>query len=271
METAQGGGTAGPLHEPVERVAQALLRARSSGHPADDRALRDCLASEEEAYAVQDRVVRALGVVGAVARHWKSGSPSRAEAAKHSPLPPAGVRGPGSTVHGGERCLVEAEIALRTGRPVTPREALALVPAQSGPLVDAMAVSIEVLGSRWSSGRDAHPLLRLADSLSHAALVLGEFVPFEARAWGLQACEVRIGNAPPMSFRGTLGVEDPLWVLPAWLRHATRHGATVPAGTVVSTGSWCGLLQAAAGDLVAVEFPGVGAVAVRLAQFTPES
>lgn len=259
------GGFESPPHGAVERVAEAILLARNTGRRADDHALQQCLASEEEAYAVQDRVVRALGVVGAVAQHWKSGSPSRAEAPKHSPLPPVGVLGSGSTVHTGGRCLVEAEIALRTGRPVTPQEARGLVPGQAASLVDAMAVSLEILATRWAGGRHAHPFLRLADSLSHDALVLGRFVPFELRAWRLQACNVRIGNATPQSFRGTLGIGDPLWVLPAWLRHATRHGATVPAGTVVSTGSWCGLLEAAAGNAVTAEFPGIGFASVQLA------
>ena len=34
---------------------------------------------------------------------------------------------------------------------------------------------------------------------------------------------------------------DPAGVLPAWLKHATRGGRSVPAGTVVTTGAWGGL------------------------------
>jgi 2-keto-4-pentenoate hydratase len=57
---------------------------------------------------------------------------------------------------------------------------------------------------------------------------------------------------------------DPVWVLPAWLRHATRDGATVPAGTVVTTGTWCGLLPAMQGDLVRARFDGIGEASVQL-------
>ncbi len=57
---------------------------------------------------------------------------------------------------------------------------------------------------------------------------------------------------------------DPAFVLPAWLRHATRAGDVVAAGSVVTTGTWCGIVPSAAGDLVRVEFPGIGSAAVQL-------
>jgi 2-keto-4-pentenoate hydratase len=57
---------------------------------------------------------------------------------------------------------------------------------------------------------------------------------------------------------------DPAFVLPAWFRHATRSGARLRKGTVVTTGTWCGVLQAAAGDLVIAEFPGIGRASIQL-------
>jgi 2-keto-4-pentenoate hydratase len=54
---------------------------------------------------------------------------------------------------------------------------------------------------------------------------------------------------------------NPVAVLPAWLQHLTRLGATVPAGTVVTTGAWGGLhalsAAAAAGALCELEFSGL--------------
>ena len=52
-------------------------------------------------------------------------------------------------------------------------------------------------------------------------------------------------------------------MLPGWLRHATRDGTTVPAGTVVTTGSWCGVLTAQAGNRVVAAFDGIGRAEVR--------
>ena len=242
-----------PEADLADAVANRLLDAHRTGRPADDQALQGLLSSAAEAYAVQERVVRALGG----ARHWKSGAASRLEALKHSPLPAAsrGRIGP---------CWVEAEVALRMGRAVTADDARALTFETAPALVDAMCVSIEVLGTRWAGGRAADPLLKLADFLMHAGLVLDKFVPYSPRAWDQQECRVRIGHADWQSFRGTLGLGDPLWVLPGWLRHATRNGGPVAKGVVVSTGSWCGMLEARAGDRVQVEFPGIGAAAVQL-------
>jgi 2-keto-4-pentenoate hydratase len=127
-----------------------------------------------------------------------------------------------------------------------------------------MAVSIEIVDSRWQQAREAPALLRLADLQSHGALVLGEWQPFSQRDWSRQACEVRIGDSAPRTFQGTHSLGDPAWLLPTWLRHASRHGATVPKGTVVTTGTWCGLLEARQGDLVQVRFEGVGEASVQL-------
>jgi 2-keto-4-pentenoate hydratase len=57
---------------------------------------------------------------------------------------------------------------------------------------------------------------------------------------------------------------DPTFVLPAWLRHATRGGRSIAAGTAVTTGTWVGILHAAAGDLVTAEFDGIGVASLQL-------
>ena len=64
--------------------------------------------------------------------------------------------------------------------------------------------------------------------------------------------------------QGTHSLGDPAWLLPGWLRHATRHGERMAAGTVVTTGTWVGILTAGEGDLVSVEFPGIGRASVQL-------
>lgn len=249
-------------------VAQALLKARGEGRPCDADALAGLLQAPEDAYAVQAWVARELqGPDAPFPRHWKSGGPSREAVLTHAPLPPEGVW-PSPADAGGWHfnCrLIEAEIALRLGRAVTPQQAATLSQQQAAALVDAMAVSIEVVDSRWRQGPLAAPaLLKLADLQSHGALVLGPWQPFVARDWAAQACTVRIGKAAPVERRGTHSLGDPAWLLPAWLRHATRDGQAVPAGTVVTTGTWCGMLPAAAGDLVTARFEGVGKASVQL-------
>ena len=128
-------------------------------------------------------------------------------------------------------------------------------------------VGQRAVGYRWlvfEEGVAAPALLKLADLQSHGALVLGAWVPFAARDWADQACTVRIGSQPAVLRRGTHSMGDPAWLLPTWLRHVTRDGQTVAAGTVVTTGTWCGMLPYAAGDLVIVSFEGIGEASVQL-------
>ncbi|MDM0059045.1 fumarylacetoacetate hydrolase family protein [Variovorax fucosicus] len=245
----------------LDELVGALVTARKDGRAVAAFAWQASLADAAQAYRAQDDVARAMGWFdAAMPQHWKSGGPSREAVLTHAPLPPVGVRispanfadlrfnGPG----------IEAEIALRLGDAVTPERAAALTPENACSVVDAMAVSIEVVDSRWQEGPRAPALLRLADSQSHGALVLGAWVPYAELDWAAQRCEARIDAQEPVIRIGTHPMRDPAWLLPVWLKHATRDGASVPAGTVVTTGSWVGILPVVAGQRVVVEFPGIG-------------
>jgi 2-keto-4-pentenoate hydratase len=245
-------------------AAAALLAARRAGIPAP----APMLADADTAYAVQDAVATALGWFdgGVPPRHWKSGGASRIARQTHAPLPPAGIWGSPADAGAWPFRLrgIEAEVALRLGRPVDAALAATLDVDGARSLVDAMCVSIEIVDSRWAEALDAPALARLADLQSHGALVLSDWVSFAHRDWARQRCEVRIGKQTPQVFVGTHSMADPAWVLPAWLRHATRNGAVLAAGTVITTGTWCGLPMAQAGDAVHAVFDGIGEARVQL-------
>ncbi len=248
-------------------VADALLAARRSHSPADALALAERLTTPAEAYAVQALVAHGMRADdSAFPGAWKSGGPSRTADSTHAPLPANGVWASPADASGWpfKLRLIEVEIALRLGRAVTAAEAAALTHENAPALVDAMTVSIEIVDSRWQQGVAAPALLKLADLQSHGALVLGSWVAFAPRDWAAQACTVQIGAGAAREFRGTHSMADPAWVLPAWLRHATRDGATAPAGSLVTTGTWCGMLPAAAGDRVTARFAGIGDASVQL-------
>jgi len=248
-------------------LTDCLIRARRQGLTPSALDWGDALDGPAAAYAVQDQVAAALNWFGtATARHWKSGGPSRSAALTHAALPPAAVRASPADfsdlkLHG---LGIEAEIALRLRHEVSPELAATLTPESAESLIDAMTVSVEVVASRWLEAGAAPALLRLADQQSHGALALGQWQPYRRRDWASQRCEVQICAAPAVSFTGTHSLGDPAWLLPQWLRHLTRHGASVPARTTVTTGTWCGLLPAEAGDTVNVGFDGLGQVSLRL-------
>jgi 2-keto-4-pentenoate hydratase len=252
----------------LDGLIEALASAHSTGTVVDGAAWGDALSDAEQAYWVQDGVGRALGVFGSgVPQHWKSGGPSRTATLTHAPLPPAGVRaGPARFADMSFHIPgFEAEIALRLGRDVTPDMAAALTDDGVDALIDAMAVSVEIVDSRWDDTGRTFPLLKLADFQSHGALALGDWVPYEARDWSAQTCRVHIEGGEPIVFTGTHSLGAPPWLLPAWLRHVTRGGKTVAAGTVVTTGTWCGLIPLRPDAAASVSFDGIGALDLRLA------
>jgi 2-keto-4-pentenoate hydratase len=251
----------------IDAVADALIRARRDNRLLPAAAMADALGSPDDAYAVQQRVAHALAWFPASRpRYWKAGGPSRAALLTCAPLPPQGVWA--SPAHAGRWPFhlrgIEAEVALRLGREVDQALAATLDVDGARALVDAMTVSIEVVDSRWQEAIEAPALLKLADLQSHGALVLGDWVPFADRDWSVQRCEVRIGAQSPVERQGTHSLGDPAWLLPGWLRHATRNGECMATGTVVTTGTWVGILTAGEGDLVSVEFPGIGRASVQL-------
>jgi 2-keto-4-pentenoate hydratase len=234
-----------------------LLTARRSATAQPAAVLPDAAT----AYAVQAAVAEALGwFADGVPRHWKSGGAGRDAVLTHAPLPPAGVMPAPADLREWPFHFrgIEAEIALRLAEPVDAARAALDTPVA----IDAMCVAIEVVDSRWAEGVNAPPLAKLADLQSHGALVLGDWQPYAPRDWTAQRLRVEIG-ATVREFQGTHAFGDPAWGLPIWLRHATRDGAVLPAGTVVTTGTWCGLPLAQPGDAVCVAFEGLGEVRIR--------
>lgn len=243
------------------------MAARRAHHPLASADWAHTLADAPAAYAAQDAVAHALGwFVDAAPVHWKSGGPSRTAALTHAPLPPAGVFASGASLAAWplHHRFIEGEIALRLGSSVTPEQAALLTHDDVDSLIEAMAVSIEVVDSRWHEVGRAPALLRLADQQSHGALVLGDWLPYQRRDWATQACTAHVGSRAAVQHTGSHSLGDPAWLLPTWLRHITRHGMPVAAGTVVTTGTWVGMLPAQPGDDVSIEFTGIGRAELHL-------
>lgn len=241
-------------HPHLLPLITALTHAHHTGHTLPAADWVHAIHSEDDAYAVQDGVAAALGWVdGPQVRQWKSGGAGRSGPFSHAPLNPAGVnpRTRPESILG-----AEAEVALRLGREVSPEAAHAMTPQSAGAWVDAMAISLELVGSRWTEGLSAPALLRMADQQSNLGLVHGPWVPYVARDWATQVCSIQIGTQAPITHTGSHSLNDPAWLLPAWLQHLTRHGASVAAGTVVTTGSWVGCLPVQAGEAIRVNFEG---------------
>jgi 2-keto-4-pentenoate hydratase len=242
----------------IDAVVQALVDARRQRRQQAAAPYAGELADDREAYAVQDRVSQALGWGPAgQARHWKSGGPSPSARQTHAPLPPPGVHDSPARLQAGDfhQLGIEAEIAFRVGVDTPPQGVAGAI--------DAMCVAIELVDTRWVEGPDAPPMLKLADLQAHGALVLGAWQRLRDVDWRDQPCRVHIG-AQASEFRGSHSFGDPRDVLPRWAEHVASEAGIVRAGTIVTTGTWCGLLTARAGDEVTVDFPGIGRALLQL-------
>lgn len=234
-----------PLPTPVQALVDALADSHRTGRRLDARDWANALTCDDDAYAVQAGVAAALGWRPEA---WKSGGATPAGPFGHSPV---------SLMPGPALLGVEVEVAFRLGRDVTPAQARA---AGAADAVDAVCAAIECLGSRWLQGLAAPERLRMADFQSNAGLLLGAWQawpPAQALDWPQRRWTLTLEGQAPLTRRGGHAMGDPAAVLPAWLRHATRDGATVAAGTVVTTGAWAGLHACAAGARGVLQLEGL--------------
>ncbi len=241
-------------------ITADLVKAHTHGTPA--LAAQQAAPTAAQAYDIQTAVWQArFGSADHAALAWKAGGPPDEARLTHAALPAHGVRNSPAQLRD-LPCrlrLVEAEIALRLGRDVHASEVATLDRAGVESLIEAMTVSIEWVDSRWDTGIASPDLLRLADMQSHAGLVLGAWVPWRQVDWSKQVCEVQIGHHAVRTWTGSHSCGDPAWVIAPWLRHVVARGAKrIAAGTVVTTGSWVGVLEAGTADRVVVRFPGIG-------------
>jgi 2-keto-4-pentenoate hydratase len=257
---------------PAAALVAALVAAWRGGERPSAQIHTQAVPDAEAAFAIQQAVGEALGwwAPWEMPGVWKSGGPSRSAPMKHAGLPTPAVH----QLRAGEVAdlrawplhapVLESEIALRLGHSVSLALAATLTPASASALVDAMAVAIEVVDSRWQERAQAPALLQLADGQWHGALLLGPWQPWPAtHPWAEQLCELTLDGQTAARCTGTHPLGEPAWLLPVWLRHLTRHGASVPAGTIVTTGNWTGATPWPAGSTARAVFAGLGEVAVR--------
>lgn len=256
------------LPEDAYATADALWWSRKLGAPqALGADLAPLLGGEDDARAVQRALALAWDWWPAdrAPRYWKSGGASREAALLHVPLPENGVHLGLAKVAAPEtvfnlRC-VEAEIALRIGQDVSAEQAAALDEAGALALVDGVTVAIEWVDVRWRDELKAPALALLADGQCHGGLALGDWLPasvLSGRDWSQQRCAVTVNGGEAQWFTGTHSLGDPAWLLRDWLKHVAREYGSVPAGTVVTTGTWCGCMPLNAGDDFEMEFEGLG-------------
>lgn len=157
--------------------------------------------------------------------------------------------------------VAEPEFAFRIGRDVVPRAA-DYAPTEILDAVDSLHPAIEIPDSRFATFVSAGAPQLIADNACAHEFVLGPRAPDSWRMVDLAAHRVfgRVGDRLAREGKGANVLGDPRVAL-AWLANElSRHGITLAAGQVVTTGTCMTPLEIAAGDAVVADFGVLGTV-----------
>jgi len=241
----------------VEEAARLLCMARG-GSPVHELPSSCRPQSDADAYQIQDAVTRRLGLaIGG----WKVGVASSAAAAFCAPIYASMIRPSPATYNAAELRLIgiEAELAFRVGRDLPARDA----PYDRAEVVEGATLHpvIELVDSRYADFRALGRASILADNFSNGGLVYGAAVPnWEALDLGGTAIMLTEDGAPFADSSGGTA-RDPLGALVEFTNLMMERGG-ITAGTMVTTGSWTGMVFTRRGAHIIADFGPLGRVAV---------
>jgi 2-keto-4-pentenoate hydratase len=245
------------LREQAEEAAGLLCAARG-GSPVHELPQSCRPQSDADAYQIQDAVLRQLGeVIGG----WKVGAASPNTAAFCAPIYASMIRPSPASYRATELRLIgiEAEIGFRLSRDLPPRAAsYQRAEVTAGATLHPV---IEVVDSRYSDFRSLDRASILADNFSNGGLVYGPAVPdWEAFDLGHTTMTV---TEDGQTFADSSGgaARDPVGALVEFanLMNA-RDGAK--AGTIITTGSWTGMVFTKRGARIVADFGPLGRVEI---------
>jgi 2-keto-4-pentenoate hydratase len=236
----------------AHQISTALLAARTGGSAADlPSSLIDGI-DLPTAFRAQDLIVRALGRPIAA---WKVAVTPEGTvlAAPIHDLFSSGARLPRSLC--GD-CGIECEIAFRVGRDIAPRPQ----PYSRDDVASHIAhacVTAEILNSRLPAKYQSPRNAQVADLLSNAALVAGDPVSeWQGRDFKTIAVEFSADGKSVVSRQGGHPNGDPFGGVVALANHLSARGMPLPAGQIVTAGSYTGVHFAPQGGTFNVRFAG---------------
>lgn len=219
-------------------------------------------SSRDEAYRVQTLVSNRIGPVTA----WKVGVAQSNREPYCAPLLQRRVLvSPATWPSTGEQTYgVESEVAYRLNKGFPPGNEQ-LSEDEIRDAISSIHVSIEVLGSRLASPLNNDPLWKLADNQGNGCFVYDpigtRFVDQSMTELEVQIKvdgQVVIGGSRPHPFNA------PFPLLVWMVKHAVTKRGGLPADTLITTGSYSGVIKVEAGAEVEVEFPNIGHTSLRI-------
>lgn len=244
--------------------AETLIRGLSAAHATgrSDVGISGWIPPDTDAaFAIQDKVAAAMGGIAG----WKVGAATPTTPPLFAPIlagrvyraGPAPIRVPA-------RYAVETEIAMVMAKAFS---ASSTAPTEEEVVaaVGSAHVAIELCATRLSDWSKAPPLLNLADNQANYALVLGP----QVRDWrAVDAVKQRaITTVAGKVVGDTVGGHSHKGLavlLTRQVAHCVTRRGGMPAGTVITTGSWTGIHWLDAPAKVRGDFPGIGSIEIDL-------
>ena len=214
--------------------------------------------SAEDAYAVQDALLRRLGP----AKAWKVGAKGPAETPNAAPI--LDVRQSPATWAASDLHMigVEAEIAFRMAH-MLPTGAKPPSADEVYGAVASVHAAIEVVDTRIADWREADRLWLLTDNQSNGGLVCGSGVAdWRNLDFTRQPVRLAVDGRTLIETVGGNPAGDPRRLLVWLVNHLVRRRHGIEAGAFVTTGSCTGMIFVDPGAEVEAAFAGLGSATV---------
>ncbi|HEY0290558.1 MAG TPA: 2-keto-4-pentenoate hydratase [Pseudomonas sp.] len=244
-------------------VAELIVDAMRQGQKITEIRPEYVPADAAGAYALQQEILRLRDTpIGG----WKVGSKSPTGPIQGSLLPDDGLLASGSQLEYVEypSPILELEIAFRLNREFTPRDR----PYSDEEVlssIGSMGATIEVVSSRFAAWPKIDPLLALGDLLNHGALIVGEFIDYDADFPFIEpALTFTYADEDIVPGDGANPAGDPRRLLPWLVNHYTTQGKTLTPEIIITTGSYTGMYLTKGPGLALGEIRGLPPISVEL-------
>lgn len=175
---------------------------------------------------------------------WKIGAKSEDGPIQGAPLPRQGIHASAATLARRDFPVfgIELEIMFRFGRDFMP-DAAPVSEAEVLASIAGIGASIEIVSSRLAGWPDVPKPNQLADLQNHGALIVGAFVDYRDDV-DFRSPQARLvfNGQDIFAGAGSNPAGDPRRLLPWLVQHCREQAIALPAGTVVTAGSYTGMV-----------------------------
>jgi 2-keto-4-pentenoate hydratase len=238
------------------KVAELIVDAMRQGQKITEIHPEYVPVDAAGAYALQQEILRLRDTtIGG----WKVGSKSPTGPIQGALLPDDGLFASGSQLEYADypSAIVELEIAFRLNREFAPR-AEPYSDAEVLGSIGAMGTTIEVVSSRFAAWPKIEPLLALGDLLNHGALIVGDFINYDANFPFVEpALTLTYADEDIVPGDGANPAGDPRRLLPWLVNHYTSQGKTLTPEIIITTGSYTGMYPTKGAGLALGEIRGL--------------